>query len=66
MEEKAADAAIQCTTPETKKLVESMRYSLLAGGKRVRSSAGAAGSSSAPTARHGSPRAKNARRALPR
>ena len=30
------DASIQCTTPETKKIVESMRYSLLAGGKRVR------------------------------
>ncbi len=34
--EKALDASIQCTTPETKKIVESMRYSLLAGGKRVR------------------------------
>ena len=28
--EKALDASIQCTTPETKKIVESMRYSLLA------------------------------------
>jgi len=34
--EAALDASIQCTTPETKKIVESMRYSLLAGGKRVR------------------------------
>ena len=33
--EKALDASIQCTTPETKKIVESMRYSLLAGGKRL-------------------------------
>jgi len=34
--EAALDASIQQTCPETKKIVESMRYSLLAGGKRVR------------------------------
>ncbi|KAK7241113.1 polyprenyl synthetase [Aureococcus anophagefferens] len=34
--EKALDESLTCTTPETKIIVESMRYSLLAGGKRVR------------------------------
>ncbi|KAH8046597.1 hypothetical protein JL721_12358 [Aureococcus anophagefferens] len=34
--EKALDESLTCTTPETKIIVESMRYSLLAEGKRVR------------------------------
>lgn len=34
--ERALDASLTSTTPQTDKIVESMRYSLLAGGKRVR------------------------------
>ncbi|KAJ1452052.1 isoprenoid synthase domain-containing protein [Pelagophyceae sp. CCMP2097] len=34
--EVALDASLVSETPETKKIVESMRYSLLAGGKRIR------------------------------
>lgn len=34
--EKALDASLESNCPETKKIVESMKYSLMAGGKRVR------------------------------
>mmetsp|Transcript_96425 Transcript_96425/g.245025 ORF Transcript_96425/g.245025 Transcript_96425/m.245025 type:complete len:382 (-) Transcript_96425:64-1209(-) len=34
--EQALDASVQSTTPYTKKIVDAMRYSLLAGGKRIR------------------------------
>lgn len=34
--EEALDASLESTTPFTAKIVESMRYSLLAGGKRIR------------------------------
>ena len=34
--EKALDASVQSTTEETKKICESMSYSLMAGGKRIR------------------------------
>lgn len=34
--EVALDASLESNTPETAKIVESMRYSLLAGGKRIR------------------------------
>ncbi|KAJ8602200.1 hypothetical protein CTAYLR_003609 [Chrysophaeum taylorii] len=34
--ERALDASLKSSTPETAKIIEAMRYSLLAGGKRVR------------------------------
>jgi len=34
--ERALDESLSSTTPETAKIIESMRYSLLAGGKRIR------------------------------
>lgn len=36
MTEAALDASLESTTPETDLIIESMRYSLMAGGKRVR------------------------------
>ena len=36
MVEAALDASLQVTCPEVAKITESMRYSLLAGGKRIR------------------------------